>query len=270
MSFGIVDIVIIALALIFGVIGLVRGFRKTVFGLFASLLALVGAILLAGVLADLIIEKTSWDNSLVELLATKLSPNFTYGGAILEYKLAETGDAQVLGFYDGLVWHSFADMLEGTVLGSSILSGWITDLTMSFYPYESQALGLTFPAVLGTIIVKYAFILVLFIVLYIVLMIVVAVINRLAKKITSGTHIGHFLDKLLGFVLGIALAWVILMLLFIVLQVLSGLSFMQSVNDMLSSSFLAPYLVEYNFLYKLMDSLWGIGELGAKIGGIGL
>ncbi len=270
MSFGIVDIVIIALAVLFGLVGLIRGFRKSVFGLFASLVAFVGAIVLSGVFTDLIIENTTWDDSLVNLLATKLSPNFTYGGAILEYVLAETGDAQVLGFYDGLVWHPFVDMLEGTALGSSIVSGWITDLTMSFYPYEAAAAQLTFPVVLGTIIVKYSFLLVMYILVYILLMIVVSLLNRFFKRIVSATYIGHFLDKVLGFLLGVALAWVILMIILTVMQVLSGLSFMASINEMVSASMLGPYLVEYNFLYQLLDSLWGIGALGAKIGGIGL
>ncbi len=268
--FGIIDIVIIVIAVLFGLIGLIRGFRKTVFGLFASLVALVGAIVLAGVVTNLIIDGTTWDESLANLIAGKLSPNFTYGGAILEYQLSATGDSQVLGFYDGKVWHPFADMLQGTALGSNLLSGWVTNLTANFYPYDAAALQMTFPMILGTIIVKYSFNIIFFIVMYIVLIIVVSLLNKLFKKIAASTYIGHFFDKLLGFVLGVGLAWVIIMLLLTVIQMLSGFSFMQSVTNMVNGSLLGPYLVEYNFLYKLLDSLWGIGAIGDKIGGLGI
>ncbi len=270
MSFGIIDIVIIVIAVLFGLIGLIRGFRRTVFGLFASLVALAGAIVLAGVITNLIIDGTTWDESLATLLAGELSPNFTFGGAILEYQLSPTGDSQILGFYDGKVWHPFADMLEGTVFGSNILSGWITNLTANFYPYDAAAAQMTFPMILGTIIVKYSFNVLFFILSYVVLMIFVVILNRLFKRIAAGTYVGHFLDKLLGLVLGVALAWVIVMIILTVLQMLSGFGFMASVNEMLNNSMLGPYLVEYNFLYKLLDSMWGIGAIGDKIGGLGL
>ncbi len=269
MPFGIIDIVVIVIAVLFGLIGLIRGFRKTVFGLFASLIAFVGAVALAGVVTNLIIANTTWDESLATLLATKLSPNFTYGGAILEYQLSATGDAQVLGFYDGTVWHPFADMLQGTALGSNLVSGWITNLTANFYPYDAAAAQMTFPMILGTIIVKYSFNIVLFIVMYALLMVVVVLLNKLFKRIAAGTYIGHFFDKLLGFVLGVALAWVIIMIVLTVLQMLSGFGFMAKVNEALNTSLLGPYLVEYNFLYKLLDSLWGIGAIGDKISGLG-
>lgn len=265
MAFGVFDIVVVVIALIFGIIGLIRGARKILFGLIASLGAFIGAIVLAGVVGELLISSLPWYETLSSLICDSLSPGFVFGGNVLEYR--PDGDLMVLGFFDGEVWHLFADAFEGSAMAS--FAGILEAPVRTIYTTEiAAATPMTLPAILGSFFSSLVFKAVCFIVIFIVLMVVVKLLNRLVKKLVTGTHLGHFFDRVLGLIIGLLFAIVVIMIVMSLLQVLSGFEFMAPINEAIETSMLGNYLKEYNFVYTLLDKYWGIGSLAEQLAGL--
>ena len=63
------DLVIGAILLIYGIIGLIKGFFKELTGFIATTVSFIVAAIFCVKLATLIIEKTTWDDSLASLIA---------------------------------------------------------------------------------------------------------------------------------------------------------------------------------------------------------
>ncbi len=265
MAFGIFDFVVLGVLLLFGIIGLIRGARKVLFGLVASLAAFIGALVLAGVVGNLLIGSFSLYGTLSSKIAEAMAPSFVYGGQNLVY--IPDGDKMVLGFYDGTVQHAFADAFEGsalssfaTILQSPIESIYTQDIAMNT--------PMPLPAILGQFFASLVFKAVCFIVLFIVFIIIVKLIDKLLKKVIGSSKLGHFFDRILGLVVGIGFGAIFVFIIFTLLQVLSGFGFMAPVNEAIDSSFLAPYIKQYNFIYTLFDQYWGIGSLADKLSGV--
>lgn len=266
MTFSVFDIVVLVIALVFCIIGFIRGGRKIIFGLIASLGAFIGAIVLSGVIGELLISSLPWYETLSGLITDSLSPSFVYGGNVLEYR--PDGDLMVLGFFDGEVWHLFADAFEGSALSS--FAGILEGPVQSIYTTEIAAASpMTLPAILGSFFASLAFKAVCFIVLFIVLMIIVKILNRLIKKLVTGTHLGHFFDRVIGLIIGLLFAIVLIMIVLSVLQVLSGFEFMAPVKDAIDNSLTGSYLTQYNFIYTLLDKYWGISSIADSLAGLG-
>ncbi len=266
MSIGVFDIVVIVIALVFGIIGFIRGARKILFGLLASLGAFIGAIALSGVIGDLLISSLPWYETLSNLITDSLSPSFVYAGSVLEYR--PDGDLMVLGFMDGEVWHTFADAFEGSSLTS--FAGILEGPVQSIYTTEIAAASpMTLPAILGSFFSSLVFKAVCFIVIFAVLMIIVKIVNSLLKKLITGTHLGHFIDRVLGLIIGLVFAIVAIMIVLSLLEVLFGFEFMAPVKEAIENSITGPYLIQYNFIYTVLDKYWGIGSIADQLAGLG-
>lgn len=172
------DIVVIALLVLFALYGLSRGFLSSLLGLVNVLVSFVVAIFLAKPCATFINNATNWGTKLCELIGDKLATIGTLGDPLAVATPAGEVVANSAGFTGFFKW------LIPKLVGDATISAGVTPAS-----YFGNYLGMLCLIVICGIIV------------FILIRIDVALLQLLFKKLRTNAIIGG-VDRLLGFLFG--------------------------------------------------------------------
>lgn len=202
MAFGIVDIVVIAVIAVSLIIGLIRGFAKTVFSLGKRLLGLIIDLFLCAPIARICVKFGFVQNMNARLVASLQESNAIFAQEITQESI------------DGL-----ADTLPAKF---KILTTTLQKVLNSALG-ELKDTGITLGQAVGDTITYYIVLVVVFIILLIILTILLTLLFKLFKNMIESMTLVNVLDKILGLVLGTILGILFIGLAFIVLDFLSTL-----------------------------------------------
>lgn len=172
------DIVVIALIVLFALYGLSKGFLSSLLSLVNVLVSFVAAIFLAKPFATFINNATNWGTKLCELISDKLAGIGNLGTALE----VATPAGQVIADSSGFT--GFFKWLLPKIVGNDVIAAGVTPSS-----YFGNYLGMLCLIVICGIIV------------FILIRIVVALLQLLFKKLRTNSIIGS-VDKILGFVFG--------------------------------------------------------------------
>lgn len=277
MNIGIIiDIAVVAIILIIAIIGIKRGFVKTLVGLLSIVITLAAAIFLTQPVAGLVADSTEWDASLRTELANAIADSLPNSNANVIYDNLD-GDPETdleLAFVPegsnepAPLSEVFGDNFLWGLIPGSLLEGAAADILTEQALAEDIELDSAINTVPLLNVVSQAFVNVIFLVgAFIVLAIVVRLllwlILLLLRKITQRVYLAYFLDKTLGGVLGLALGAVIVLIILTIIQLLSGMSFMTAVNETLDGTTVTKMIMDNNFLYELLSQFIDLSSIGS-------
>lgn len=277
MNIGIIiDIAVVAIILIVAIIGIKRGFVKTLVGLLSIVITLAAAIFLTQPVAGLVADSTEWDTSLRTELANAIADSLPNSNANVIYDNLD-GDPETdleLAFVPegsnepAPLSEVFGDNFLWGLIPDSLLEGAAADILTEQALAEDIELDSAINTVPLLNVVSQAFVNVIFLVgAFIVLAIVVRLllwlILLLLRKLTQRVYLAYFLDKTLGGVLGLALGAVIVLIILTIIQLLSGMSFMTAVNETLDGTTVTKMIMDNNFLYELLSQFIDLSSIGS-------
>ncbi len=245
-----VDVLVVALLLLFAVVGAKKGIIKMSFGLITMVAVFLGSLLLVSPVSKVLINNTNLDNQLMSALerpiGTKLPGSYSF---VYYHDLdndPETPDELVIDkdnipmpydyVFEGTIYQQFGlhklmrPMVENTLKNGDSDRIYLVD-------------AITFS--IASIIIMAA----TFIVLIIVLRIIMAILMRLLKKAVASLYIAHFLDRFFGLIFGLALGAVFILAAITLIQVFQNASFMEPVITALNRSYLTKFVMDNNFVY---------------------
>lgn len=248
-----IDVILVAVLLLFVVIGAKKGFVKMTLGLVVSLAVLVGSIVLVTPITKVLIDNTNLDNQLMSAIndpiAAKLPGSYTTlyyydldGDPETEDELVCDKDGSPMPYdlvFDGTVYKKFnLHKLIKPMVESALKNG------DNDHIYLVDALTFS----IASIIITSA----TFVVLLIVLRIILAIIMKLLSKAVSSLYVAHFFDKLLGAVFGLAMGAVIVIVIITLVQLFQNVAFMEPVITAIDRSYLTKLAMDNNFVYTLI------------------
>lgn len=272
-----VDVVIVALVVLIIVLGVKRGFVRSIVGLVSAVAVLAGAIMLTSPVTGLITAGTDWDKQIAESLESPIAeklPNAYATVYYTDYDNDVNTDVELVYKIDGEE-HPFDEIFNGNAvikqLGlAKLVRPAVEKLLHAQAEEENIALdnfnntinlidGVTTPIATAilTVAVFFALLIVLWIVLWILL--------KIFKKVVSRIYIAHFLDKMLGGIFGLVMGVLVVLIILTVIQVLSPLSFMEPVNNFLSETVVTKFVMDNNFLYRFLAESINIESLMSGI-----
>lgn len=249
----IIDVAIIAVLIIFGLIGLKKGFLKSVLSLFSWSLCIAIACLIAKYVAG-------WINGIYDfsaLIGNKISKSLTnmnefFAQSINVYEAG--GKEALISASNSLNINSLLKQVIKVVFSN-------TKVDMS----STETIGSVVGGSLGDI----CMVIVAGILVFIVLKIAVALLSKLFKKIEQTKVLGG-LNKILGLLLGLVKAALIV---FVVNTIFVGLSLIPAVNKMITpvvqdnthiekviynttDKVFEKYVIKGDTLKNLVEKLW--------------
>ena len=245
----IIDIVLVALIVIFAIIGLIRGFFKTFLSFFGTIVSLVISILLAKTVA----------NALLQIgFIQKM-----FGG-----------DGIVAGWISkGL--NKMSAELFGTVFTAQNSTELAADLTAAGIPaFLAKILagpvsklnfagqGLTLAQILSPVLANIVWLIIITLLLFTILKIILALLNKLFNFLTKSKAISG-LNRLFGFIVGALKGGVIVGFILLVSALLSSAKFMAPYNEALNNTVIAkPFnSIVYEYVGKNIDLDKILGDL---------
>ncbi len=246
----IIDVVIIALLVIFGLIGFKKGFLKSILSLFSWIVCLVVAVLTAKYVAG-------WINGIYDfsaLIGDKIAKGLVKSNEFFATSINTFAnkDAVISAIPDGT--NKLLTQLIKIVFSNTAVD-W----------QSTSSIGSIMGASLGHIVM----IVIAGILVFVVLMIVVALLTKFLNKIASTKIIGG-LNKILGLCLGVIKAGCIIV---IINGVLIALSLVPTVNKMITpviqdntyvekfvynqtDKYVGKYIIEGDVIDNWVDNLW--------------
>lgn len=258
----VIDIVVVAIIVLVAILGIKRGFIKTLFGLLSIVIALVAAIFLTAPVVDVVTTNTEWDEDLRQELGVALGDKLPNSEISIHYAYLE-GEEPELVFVDETTGEvkAFSEILTGQALWGLIPQSWLNEAADDILTTQAAADEIeiddpmnfvSFRNVTSQALVNVIYKVAGFIAVFIVARILIWIILRLLKKLTQNVYIAYFIDKMLGGILGLALGAVIILVILTILQLLGEMSFMTSVNELLASTTVTRIIMDNNFLYDLL------------------
>ena len=265
---GILDYIIIGLAVLFLIIGLVLGMRRMLFGIVAAIVAIVLAAVVMAPLGNAVMDGTQWDDKLTSSLAQSFSAKMPNGNQTLVYADAD-GDPSTpdeLGFFVEGTWNPFANALEGGS-ASGLASMVESSIRKTYTQEEATSNPKTYILIMSEKLTKVIFYAVSFFLLWIVFGVAFWALGKLVKHFVTGTYAGKLVDKVLGAVIGVAVIWVIIMLVFSVFDIVAAIpqasGVMATVTDMINDSMLGSLIAKNNIIAQLIN----VPQIVASLGG---
>ena len=219
-----IDIAIIVIIVIYAIIGLSRGFMKSLLNFFGTLATLALSILLAKPVSNLLNNWFGLTDKLGEFMSGPLAP----------YCVSSSG-----GAIDNFFMDKFASLLMGSNYWQDFEGGVSSDAFISAF---SNSVG----SVLCVIISVVA--------LYIIIRIVLALLGKLFKFLTRNRAIGgidRFFGLLLGLVQGACVVFIILGIVYLISPAIPSLS--DQLIGLLETNHITREL--YNFIGEFIDGI---------------
>ena len=273
----IVDIVIVALVAIILILGVKRGFVRSVVGLVSTIAVLAGAVLLTSPVTGLITAGTDWDTRLADSIESPIAEKLPNAYATVYYTDFDDNpenDLELVYRINGEE-RPFDEIFDDNAvikqLGlvklirpavENILQQNAENDNVALDHYDNTIAfvdGVTVPIATAIIMVA------VFFALLIVLWILLWIILKIFKKIVSRIYIAHFVDKMLGGIFGLAMGVLVVLIILTVIQVLSPLSVMEPVNNFLEDTVVTKFVMDNNFLYQFIAESINLESLMSKI-----
>ena len=265
MNIGIIiDIVVVALVLVMTIVGIKRGFVKTIMGLATSVLVIVIAILAVTPLTNAIVEGTELDDMLNAELEKPLSEKLPNAYAKVYYYDTDGDDVKELVYEIDSERHPYDEIMGSSLL--KFVGNLAKPLVEDKVDMNDSESSVYFIDAITSSITGYVFLVGMFIVLLIVVRLLMAILMKLLKKAVSRLYIAHFLDKVLGGVFGLAVGALIVFVVLTILQILAPMEFMSVVNAELAKTTLVSFIMDNNFLYSFIAEKIDVSGLLGNIG----
>ena len=265
MNIGIIiDIVVVALVLIMTIVGIKRGFVKTVMGLATSVLVIVIAVLAVTPLTNAIVEGTELDDMLNDELGKSISEKLPNAYAKIYYFDTDGDDVKELIYEIDSERHPYDEIMGSSILKS--VGNLAKPLVEDKVDMEDADSWVYFIDAITSSITGYIFLVGMFIVLLIVVRLLMAILIKLLKKAVSRLYIAHFLDKVLGGIFGLAVGALIIFVVLTIIQVLAPMEFMSVVNTELANTTLVKFIMDSNFLYTFIAEKIDVTGLLGNVG----
>ena len=239
MKFDIVSIVYVVIILLFALIGLKRGFFKTLVGVIKSVVSFIASLFLCKPIASILVK-----TSLGIGVQTKLFDAFTEKGGIFSTAITESNKGELVS--NALTQINIPE----------ILHEYITKLVSDYIPVTGE--GITVANVLSSTIAYYIMVVIAFILIFIVVSLLCLLLKKLFA-ILEQIPIISSLNKILGFVLngalGVLTVFIISFVLTMVLPLSETLSNWFADTIMLNDTHvftISKYFYTENFLLKII------------------
>ena len=273
----VIDVVVIALIILMVILGIKRGFVKSLFGLLSIVIALAAAIFLTAPVADAVAANTEWDEDLRQELATSIADTLPNSEASVRYVYVDGSEDPVLVYIpeDTNEQVEFSEILSSGGLWSIMPKSWLNEATTDMLNAQAEADEIdlddptnfvSFREVTSQALVNVIYSVAGFIVVFIAARVLIWLLLLLLRKVVRNVYIAYFVDKMLGGIIGLALGLVIVLVLLTILQLMGEMSFMAEVNELLESTTITRLLMENNFLYELIAENV---DLSGLLGGTG-
>lgn len=273
----VIDIVVIALIILMVILGIKRGFVKSLFGLLSIVIALAAAIFLTAPVADAVAANTEWDEDLRQELATSIADTLPNSEASVRYVYVDGSEDPVLVYIpeDTNEQVEFSEILSSGGLWSIMPKSWLNEAATDMLNAQAEADEIdlddptnfvSFREVTSQALVNVIYSAAGFIVVFIAARVLIWLLLLLLRKVVRNVYIAYFVDKMLGGIIGLALGLVIVLVLLTILQLMGEMSFMAEVNELLESTTITRLLMENNFLYELIAENV---DLSGLLGGTG-
>lgn len=247
----IIDVIIVAILVIFGIIGFNKGFLKSIISLFSWVVCLVVAILTAKYVA-------SWINGIYDfssLIGGKIAESLSSSNEFFSRTIAsfESVD-QIIEGINGLELNGIVKQIVKVVFSNTNV-----DLT------SEETVGAIAGSSLGHIIM----VVISAVLVFIVLKIIIAILSRLFDNIARTKILGG-LNKVFGLIFGVVKACCIV---FILNCLLVGLSLIPAVNNTITpviqdntyiekfvynqtDKIVEKYIIDGNAIQEWVNNLW--------------
>lgn len=259
----IVDVVIILIVLLTTIVGIKRGFVKTMYGLITSILVIVIAVFATTPLTSLVIKNTTWDDKLEVSLQGALSPKIPNGyGSFVYYDLNSDGTTE-LAFKpeNSDEYKAYDKVFEGTPYGMVNLQKLIRKTVEKNLNEDDADSNIAVADAVAKTLTLYIFLAGFFIVIVIVSKIIFMILMRLLLKAVQSLYFVHFVDKTLGGVFGLVLGALVVLVVLSIIQAMSSLPFMSSVNAFLEKTTITKFIMNNNFLYTFFTKYVNLEKL---------
>lgn len=276
----ILDVIVIAVAVLLIIFGIWRGFYKLIFGLVSGIAALVIAIVLCSTVTSFAIDKTQIDEKLkvaldeqiqnavpAEMNATDVQITISTDGTIkiANEKLNQEYES-ITECLSETPYKMFGGILDSVLKNQNALKVLYPDMGKE----NAEPAEIKLSELISSAAVVYIMLACVFVILWIVAYIVIRLIMFLIKKLVNATYIGHFIDKVLGMVVGAAIALVLIWGVLAVIRLLGSQSWILPAEELINSSTVTKFLYEKNVLFNLLVQNTNIQELiGNLLSGVG-
>lgn len=227
-NFGIVNVVVIALLLVYAIRGFSKGFVKTFFSTFGTILALLLAVLLASKVALTLENKFGAISFFSDKMAGFLTDKL--GATLADTPIREATE---------------------TALKNKGIDSWIINIVLGAKADSSIPDTTTISQIISPAVGYYAVLILSVIGLFIVFKIIFFLIGELVKKLHSIKIIG-FTDKFLGLIAGLISATITLEIIIMITGALP-IKFINDINFALINSPISGALHKINIFSLIMQ-----------------
>lgn len=241
-----VDIVIIAVVVLAVLVGVFRGFTKTLLSMVSNSLVFLASFLLCKPTAKWLMKITTWDNSLCSKITNWLS------------KLSPAFDKDMVGMSGSEITKHINSTLS--TKGFPKFFKFIFKITTNITP-ESLAnkTSFTLNQFISQTLTILTFILVCFVIYIIVFFIVKYFLNKLTDTLSFKFETYRKTDKILGAVFGLIRGFCWVFIIFAFYSIFRGIPLLKTVNNAISSSGIGKPLTK--FIYKIVDKYFNITSM---------
>jgi len=223
----IADGILVAIALIFVLVGVTKGFIKSVLSFFGSLVALIVAFIFCKQFAAFLNERFDLLSKLSKVVENWLDNNSKFAIEVS------------------------AEGLEGNLVAAGIPQFMISVIMqLDIVTQNTYAAGTTIATLVSPVIANYLMLFISFLGLFILFKIALLILKLFADSIKK-IKVIDFIDKLLGFVVGAVEAAITIYLILTVIAFFP--SVMSKPMEAVNSSTIAKYLYESDILGKALE-----------------
>lgn len=245
-SMNYIDIAIIVV-LAFGLlIGLIQGFGKLITGAFSGIVAFVLGIALCTSVAGLVGQHTTLDETINAKLGEQI---IKYGGeAVTSDIYFNTVEGFPYYMVDGESV-SLVDGLEASKL--KIVAPIIVKYIDKLVPQE----GLSIEENLSKTVTKMLMAIIAFILTSIVIRLILWILSMIYEQILMRRGVLKSVNRVFGGVANLAISIALVFSAFAVVSLFQDQSFMSSTMDMINSSKIGGWIMDNNFIVKVLDKI---------------
>lgn len=236
MEIGIIDLIVVLYLLIMALIGIKRGFVKMLFKLFGTLAIIIGAVLLAPIVGQALIEPIG---HFVQAPIAEWMSGLTTESGIEIF-------TQTFNWGDPAVQSELLPMALSAMGLPNFLSGIIVDLGI-FTSMLEGAGNVALIDVLPAGITAIAMTVIAFVILLIALAVVVFFIKRLLTNLTEFSLFGG-INKILGCVFGLVQGYLVVSVLLAVVSYIPAPGILETIQTQIDTSYVVKLLAENNWI----------------------
>lgn len=237
---AIIDLVALALILMFALIGLKKGFAKTFISTFGTFISLVLASLLASTAAEVLQNNFG----IIESIGNRLSGFLTnlFGDTLMNTTLEQASEA---------------NMAEAGVFG------WVIRLVLNLQNGGEIPVDTTLNQIICPVIAYYIVLIIAFVVLYILFKLALFLFGEFILKLHFFNTVRRF-DKGLGFLFGLVQGVLVFELIVIIIGIIP-VGFFQNIYSEICDATVSGFLTRINLFAFIISSLSSVGSVPSII-----